>query len=196
MGDDPFRGRRSDTLVETIEREYRINLNARAGTTLGNLLRARRFNSLTQLLQAYWGRLKRTANPRKVFLSFHREDLRQVAGFRLMMLNEHVALDVSDEPNRTPVGSERSSYVKQVLRSRIADVDVVVCMIGNGTAWRDWVRWELETAVELHRGVCGVKLKGSRPQIPPILREIGVPIAHWEPQAIIAAIECAAARRS
>jgi len=113
-----------------------------------------------------------------------------------MMRNEGLALDISDEPNREPVGSERSSYIRQVLRDRIRRVDVVICMIGDGTAWREWVDWELQTAVDFHRGVCGVRLKDSRGRAPTILKAIDAPIAQWEMTRIVAAIEAAAAQRS
>lgn len=191
-----YRQKRSDTLVSSIEHKYRINLNTRSDTKLGNLLYERGFASLSELLRAHNRRLDYHASPRRVFLSFHREDLRQVAGLRLMMANDRLALDISDEPNREPVGSERSSYIKQVLRERISRVDVIMCMIGNGTAWREWVDWELETALEHRRGVCGVRLKGSRGRTPDILRDIDAPIAPWDLPKMIAAIECAAARRS
>jgi len=112
------------------------------------------------------------------------------------MANERVAIQISDEANRFPVGSEKSSYIRKVLRERISQVDVVICMIGNGTAWREWVDWELDTAIEFHRGVCGVRLKGSRGRTPRVLVELGAPVASWSVPAIIAAIECAAARRT
>src|SRR5437016_2342518 len=126
-----FRMKRSDTRVSSIEAKYRIDLNARSDAKLGNLLGERGFSSLSELRKAYTGHLTYHASPRRVFLSFHREDLRQVAGLRLMMRNDRLALDISDEPNREPVGSERSSYIKQVLRERIRGVDVVMCMIGD-----------------------------------------------------------------
>lgn len=191
-----FRQKRSDTLVSSIERRHGIDLNARSDAKLGNLLDDRGFSSLSELRRAHAGRLEYHASHRRVFLSFHREDLRQVAGLRLMMRNDRIALDISDEPNREPVGSERSSYIKKVLRERIRRVDVVMCMIGNGTAWREWVDWELETALEEGRGVCGVRLKGSRGRTPTILKDLGAPIAPWDLSRMIAAIECAAARRS
>ncbi len=191
-----FRQKRSDTRVGSIELKYGINLNARSDTKLGNLLYERRFSSLSELLKAHAGRLDYHASPRRVFLSFHREDLRQVSGLRLMMKNERLALEISDEPNREPVGSERSSYIKHVLRDRIRPVDVVMCMIGDGTAWREWVDWELKTAIEEGCGVCGVRLKGSRGRAPDILKQIGAPVVPWDLPSMIAAIECAAARRS
>lgn len=192
-----YRRKRDDTLIGTIEQQYRINLNARADALLGNLLDDRGFDSLSQLLDAYYGRLAYHARRRRTFLSFHAEDKKQVAGFRLMIRNPNVFLDVFDQGLQEPINSERSSYIKQVLRARIKRVAVVICLIGNGTAWREWVDWELNTALEFRKGICGVKLKGSYGRTPGLLKEIDAPIVQWgDVQDIVAAIECAAARRS
>jgi len=191
-----FRRKRDDTTVESIEKTYRINLNARSDMLLGNLLDERGFDSLSQLLKAYRGNLTEHAKRRRVFLSFHAEDQQQIRGFRLMINNPKVALDIYDEGLQEAINSERSSYVKQIIKTKIKAASVVLCLIGNGTAWRDWVDWELNTAVEVRKGLCGVRLKGSRGRTPPLLRDIGAPIAQWDVQQIIAAIECAAATRS
>ena len=120
-----FQRKRGDTLVSTIERRYRIDLHARADLTLTGLLRDRGFDSLTQLLAAYRGKATRHASPRSVFLSFHAEDFRRVAGFRLMIDNPRVALDLNEEATRQPVRSARSRYIRQALRERIRAVEVV-----------------------------------------------------------------------
>ena len=162
---------------------------------LETLLEERGFDSQSQLLDAFHGRLTYHARRRRLFLSFHAEDKPQVQGFRLMAHNPNVATDFYDGSLRDPVNSERSSYVRKVIREKIQRVSVAVCLIGDGTAWRDWVDWELRTAIELGKGVCGVRLKGSRGRTPPVLAEIGAQVAQWDLPAIIAAIECAAARR-
>ncbi len=182
--------------MRSVEETYNIRLNARGDMKLGTLLSQRGFESLSQLLKAARGRLTFHPKPRSVFLSFHREDLQQVTGFRLMMGNDRLTLSISDEPARYPVRSERSAYIRQVLRDRIASVDVLICLIGNGTAWRDWVEWEIETATQFHRGICGIRLKGSRGRAPPLLRDLGAMIAPWDVNSMTAAIEYAAAVRS
>ena len=191
-----FRRKRDDTKVGTIERQNRIQLNARSDMLLGRLLAERGFDSLSQLLKAYRGKLTFHARRRKIFLSFHAEDKKQVAGFRLMIRNPKLDLDIYDQGLQEPINSEYSSYIKRVIREKIKAVSVITCLIGNGTAWREWVDWELNTAYELRKGICGVRLKGSRGRTPPLLREIGAPIARWNVSDIMAAIECAAARRS
>jgi MTH538 TIR-like domain (DUF1863) len=191
-----FRVKRLDTKIATVESTYGINLNARGDALLGNLLRDRGFDSLSQLLDAYYCRLKRHARKRRTFISFHAEDWLQVQGFRLMAMNSRVDLDIYDSSIRVPINSVDGSYIKDVIREKIHSSSVIICLIGNGTAWRDWVDWEICCAYEMRKGVCGVRLKGSRGRTPPALLSNGAPIATWELGSIIAAIECAAARRS
>lgn len=191
-----FRVKRDDTLVRTIEATYGIDLKARGDMTLRTLLEERGFDSQSQLLTAFRGQLTTHARKRRIFISFHQEDKQQVNGFRLMALNSRVETDFYDASLREPVQSENSAYVRGVIRQKIQRASIVLCLIGNGTAWREWVDWELRSGIEFGKGICGVRLKESRGRTPPILREIGAPVASWDIEQIVAAIECAAARRS
>ena len=191
-----FRQTQGDTYVATIEERYGTDLNARGDTLLRNLLEQRGFDSLTQLLTAYHGRAASLARKRRVFLSFHAEDKRQIQGLRLMARNPRLELDFYDASVRSPVNSENAGYIRRVIRRKISQSSVVMCLIGNGTAWRDWVRWELSAGYDSRKGLCGVRLKHSRGRTPDLLARLGAPIARWSTMGIIAAIECAAARRS
>lgn len=192
-----FRATRDDTLIRTVEARYGIDLHARGDAKLGNLLEQRGFESLTQLVKAYRGELTYHASKRRIYLSFHVEDLPQVNGFRLMARAPNLEIDFHDGSLRETINSERGSYIKQQIRAIIQRTSVVVCLIGNGTAWRDWVDWELETAFSLGKGICGIRLKESRGQAPELLRRIGAPIARWgDVGDLIGVIEAAAARRS
>jgi hypothetical protein len=174
-----------------------MDLHARGDTKLGNLLDNRGFDSLTQLRKAYRGELTRHACKRRVYLSFHVEDLPQVRGFRLMARAPNLEMEFYDGSLRDVINSTRGAYIRQEIRAIIQRVSVVVCLIGNGTAWREWVEWELDTALELGKGVCGIRLKDSRGPAPQLLRDINAPVARWgNVEGYIAAIECAAARRS
>ncbi len=191
-----FRSTRDDTLIRTVETRYSIDLHARGDTKLGNLLEKRGFESLTQLLKAYRGDLTYHACKRRVYLSFHVEDLAQVRGFRLMARAPNLEMDFYDGSLREVIDSERGSYIKRQIRSIIQRASVVVCLIGNGTAWREWVDWELNTAFELGKGICGIRLSDSRGRTPQLLSDIHAPIARWgDVRDLIAVIECAAARR-
>ena len=196
MSISSFRRKRSDTSVASIEKKYGINLNVRSDMLLGNLLEQRGFDSLTQLLEAYRGHLTYHPRKRRIFLSHHIEDQPQVQGFRLMANNPNLELDFRDRSLDEVINSQNKSYVKQELRQRLRRATILVCLIGNATARRAWVDWEIEMAYELRMGVCGVRLKGSHGRTPPKLISNGAPIAAWNMKDIVAVIECAAARRS
>lgn len=191
-----FRKKNANTKIENVESTYGIDLNARSDAKLGNLLKRRGFDSQSQLIRAARGQLTEPARVRKLFLSFHYEDRDQVNGFRLMAHNPNLPIDFADVSVRAAINSEEATYLKRAIREKIRACSVVVCLIGDGTAWREWVEWELESAVDLGKGICGVRLKGSHGRVPDLLRRIGAPVANWELDEIIAAIECAAARRS
>lgn len=191
-----FRKKNANTKIENVEKTYGIDLNARGDGKLGNLLEKRGFDSQSQLVRAARGQLTEPARVRRLFLSFHYEDREEVNGFRLMAHNPNLAIDFSDVSVRTAIDSEESSYLRRTIAEKINRCSVLVCLIGNGTAWRDWVEWELRTAHKLGKGICGVRLKGSHGRAPDFLREMGFPVAGWEQGQIVSAIECAAARRS
>jgi len=160
-------------------------------------LEERGFDSLTQLLTAYRGQLDYHARRRRVYLSFHAEDLPQVRGFRLMAQAPNLDIEFYDGSLRDIINSENGSYVKRQIRAIIQRASVIVCLIGNGTAWRDWVEWELQTGYDLHKGLCGIRLKDSRGRTPQLLVDMNAPLTRWgNTTDLVATIECAAARRS
>jgi hypothetical protein len=147
-------------------------------------------------VKAYRGNLPYHACKRRIYISFHIEDLPQVNGFRLMARTPNLDIDFYDGSLREEIGSVQGSYIKQRIRSMIHRNSVVVCLIGNGTAWRKWVDWELDTAFALGKGICGIRLKDSRGKTPQLLKEINAPMTRWSSvQDLISVIECAAARR-
>lgn len=191
-----IRRKRSDTTIGAIEQAYGVRLNARSDMLLGNILKERGFDSQSQLLEAYRCRLAFHARKRRVFISFHKEDAKLLSGFRLMARNPRVAMEFYDNSLRDAIDSESKAYVKTVIRDLINRSSVLVCLVGNGTAWREWVDWELETATKLHKGVCGVRIPDTFGRVPQVLRDLEAPFGTWETFEIIKVIECAATRRS
>jgi hypothetical protein len=191
-----FRSKRSDTKAGSVEQTYNVELNVREDAKLGNILKKRKFDSQSQLIRAARGQATEISERRRLFLSFHFEDIKQVRGFRLLAHNPKLPIDFYDGSVREPIDSERGEYLRSVIKQKISRCDVLVCLIGAGTAWRDWVEWEIRTAVGLGKGICGVRLKESRGRAPELLVRMGAPVASWDMQEIVSAIERAAAVRS
>lgn len=175
-----FRSKRSDTKVGQVEKTYNIDLNVREDARLGNLLKRRGFDSQSQIVRAARGCATLISKRRRLFLSFHYEDIRQVQGFRLLADNPNLPIDFYDGSVREPINSRQSEYLRTVIKQKINRCDVLVCLIGTGTAWRDWVDWEIRTAVELGKGICGVRLKESTGRAPEFLARMGAPVASWD----------------
>lgn len=193
----PFRRKHGGTEIESIENMYSIDFNARGDTKLKNILSKRGFDSQTQLVDAARGKLTYHARKRKVFLSFDYDDRLQVQGFRLMVHNPNIDISLHDRGLQNAVESTNMAYVHAVISEKIQKSEVLLVLIGNRTASSTEVDWEIRKAIELGKGICGVRLKDSRGHRPDSLEEYDAPVASWgDTQDIISVIECAAARRT
>lgn len=188
-----FREKRRDTLVRSVEIKYGLDLNVRGDAALGSLLERRGFSTQSQLLKACRGRLDYHPRRRRAFVSFHSEDSSKVKGFRLMLYNPALDLDVEDSSSRS-VRSRNTSYIKTALRQRIEKSDILICVVGNSTAWREWVDWEISTAIEAKVPVCGLRIPETYGRFPQLMASYKSPVAEWNSHSITSAIEMAIAR--
>jgi hypothetical protein len=117
-----------------------------------------------------------------------------VQGFKLMLQNPYIDIDLDASLCRRAVRSTDDAYIRSALKEKIIRSDVVVCLIGNGTAWSDWVRWELEVALRNKIPICGIRLPNSKSRAPDLLRLVGAPIVKWEKDLFVSLIEQAVAR--
>lgn len=188
-----LRTKRSDTLIRNVEKTYGINLNVRGDTKLGTVLDNRGYNSQSQLVKAIKGNLNYHPFKRNIFVSFHSNDFAKAQGLRLMFMNQNLNFDLKDV-SRKSVRSDNESYVRNALRSRIKNADVVICVLGNGTGSRDWIDWELETALSLRIPICGVRIPNTFGKFPEHLKIKNASVAEWAPESIISVIEATIAR--
>jgi len=189
----PIRSKRSDALIKNIERTYGVDLNVRGDKQLGTLLRERGYQSQSELLRALGGRLSYHPAARTAFLSFHSEDFSKTQGLRLMFMNHRLNFDIEDV-SRKSIRSENEGYVRAALKRRIERADLVMCVLGNATGSRDWIEWELETALSLSVPVCGVRIPGTFGRVPMLLKKQNAHIADWSPSSIISVVEATIAR--
>ncbi|HFI0405726.1 TPA: TIR domain-containing protein [Streptococcus suis] len=57
------------------------------------------------------------------------------------------------------MNSTNATYIKSVIRERIKNSDVVLCLVGKNTSSSDWVNWEIETAYQLNKKIVAVKIE-------------------------------------
>lgn len=86
--------------------------------------------------------------------------------------------------------AHNEEYVKSLLRPRIEWAGTLICLIGDKTATREWVNWEVEYAAKEGKNIVGVFLHGaSESDIPESITEHADSIVSWNGDKIIDAIE-------
>lgn len=128
----------------------------------------------------------RAARTRNVFTSFHVEDESQVNLLREQAKNEKFDIEFRDYSVKEPFDEKW----KTNCRERIAQTSATICMIGEKTAEREAVIWELEESFRQGKKVIGVKIHRDRDDpIPRPLVENNAPIVEWDLEKISRLLE-------
>jgi len=128
----------------------------------------------------------REARIRNVFISFHVNDEKQVNLLRAQAKNENFDIEFRDYSVKEPFDEKW----KTNCRERIAQTSTVICMIGEKTADRDAVIWELEEAYRQGKKVIGVKIyRDENYPIPKPLLDHNAPIIEWDLKKISLLLE-------
>jgi hypothetical protein len=116
------------------------------------------------------------ARLRNVFISFHVDDEVHVGLLRSQAKNENYDLEFRDYSVKEPFDEKWKTNCKQ----RIAQTSVVVVMIGEHTAEREAVNWEIEEAYRQGKRVVGVRIyKDKNHEVPKAMRDNRAPILDW-----------------
>jgi hypothetical protein len=128
----------------------------------------------------------RRARIRNVFISFHIDDEAQVNLLRAQAKSEDFDIEFRDYSVKEPFDEKW----KTNCRERIAQTSMVVCMIGEKTAERKAVIWELEEAYRQGKKVIGVRIyRDKNYPIPKPLKDNNAPIVEWNLKEISRRLE-------
>lgn len=104
---------------------------------------------------------------KNIFLSFSVKDIDEVNLVRAHAKSENSDIEFNDRSVREPYNSERAEYIRSRLKERINQSSTTVVYISENTARSSWVKWEVETSLELGKRVIAM-YKGDRlPTNPP-----------------------------
>lgn len=124
-----------------------------------------------------------------VYLISTEEDMHKARLLRGIIQDELPRVEVIDSPSKPAFASRGGDQFKIMVRETIRRSQVVVCVIGAGTARSRWVDWEVNTADALNKGIVGVRMDSWRLEIPPALSNCYAEIIGWEPYNIARAID-------
>src|SRR5580704_14506546 len=87
-----------------------------------------------------------------VFISFVKEDEKEVNLLRGQAKNDNSDLEFNDWSLSEPFDSENAEYIKRGIRDRIKQSSVTICYVTNNTANSKWVDWEIRESIALGKG--------------------------------------------
>ena len=119
----------------------------------------------------------RQTRVRNVFISFHIEDEPQVNLLRYQAKDNQFGIIFRDYSVKEPFDEKW----KTNCREKIAQTSALICMIGEKTAQREAVLWEIEEAYRQGKKVIGVRIyRDKNHPIPKPLLEHNAPIVEWD----------------
>lgn len=127
---------------------------------------------------------------KNVFISHHSKDEEHIGKLKTLLESKDYQLKNSSIDSTKPNDAHNKEYVKSLLRPRIEWAGTVICLIGDKTATREFVDWEVEHAAKEGKTIVGVFLHGaSDSDIPDSVNQYADSIVCWNSDKIINAIE-------
>lgn len=128
------------------------------------------------------------ANNYRIFISHswsYPDDLFQLRN--LLEQRGYFNVEFQEHGIDTPINSENATYVKQVLKRKISNSDIVLAIAGMYASYSDWIAWELETANSINIPIVGVIPRGQE-RISSTVTQYSKTDVRWNTESIVQAI--------
>lgn len=96
---------------------------------------------------------------KKVFISYDYDNDKNYKNL-LLAWDENSDFDfgMSDQSADVSINSTNSATIKRAISAKINNATYFLCIIGKDTNKSDWVKWEIDKAVELNKKIIAVKI--------------------------------------
>ena len=124
----------------------------------------------------------------KIFISHswaHVDDLKLLRN--LLESRGYFNVEFTEFPPTDSIDSINTYYIRKRISERIEASDVVLGIAGVYASYSEWMRWELDKAIEKGIPVIGVIPKGQE-RISAIVKNRAIEIVHWNTESIVSAI--------
>jgi hypothetical protein len=86
-----------------------------------------------------------------------------------------------------PINSDNAYYIRQRLKQKISNSDVVLGIAGIYASHSEWMAWELDKALELGKPIIGVVPRGAE-RISTVVSSRANEVVRWNTDSIVEAI--------
>ena len=124
----------------------------------------------------------------KVFISHswaHVNDLKSLRN--LLESRGYFSVEFTEFPPTDSINSMNTYYIRQRITERIQTSDIVLGIAGIYASHSDWMKWELDKAIEKRVPIIGVIPRGQE-RISSIVSNRAIEIVHWNTESIVSAI--------
>lgn len=124
----------------------------------------------------------------KVFISHswaHVNDLKLLRN--LLESRGYFNVEFTEFPPSDSIDSINTYYIRQRISERILASDVVLGIAGVYASYSEWMKWELNKAIEKGIPIIGVIPRGQE-RVSSVVRDSSTEIVHWNTESIVSAI--------
>ena len=86
-----------------------------------------------------------------------------------------------------PINSVNAYYIRQRLRQKIANSNIVLGIAGIYASYSEWMQWELDKAIELGVPIVGVVPRGAE-RVSSVVSTRAKQVVRWNTESIVEAI--------
>lgn len=86
-----------------------------------------------------------------------------------------------------PINSDNAYYIRQRLKQKISNSDVVLGIAGIYASHSEWMAWELDKALELGKPIIGVVPRGAE-RVSTFVSSRANEVVRWNTDSIVEAI--------
>ena len=115
----------------------------------------------------------------------HSNDL--VSLHNLLSSRGYFYYDSQEVTKNNPINSVNAIYIKQQLKERIKNSDILLALAGIYASHSDWMKWEIETARALGIPIVGIIPRGQE-RISKVVFDNSIIDIRWNTESIVQAI--------
>lgn len=124
----------------------------------------------------------------KIFISHswkYPDDLTRLRN--LLNQRGYFNVEFQEASHEEPINSANSAYIKQVLKKKILNSDVVLAISGIYASYSDWIAWEVLTSHQNNVPIIGVAPWGQE-RISSTVTQYSIVDVRWNTESIVNAI--------
>ncbi|HDR1160292.1 TPA: TIR domain-containing protein [Pasteurella multocida] len=115
----------------------------------------------------------------------HSDDLNNL--HNLLINRGYFSFDSQEVTKNHPINSFNGAYIKQRLKERIKNSNILLALAGVYASHSDWMKWEIETANKLGIPIIGIIPRGQE-RISKIVFDNSIVDVRWNTESIVQAI--------